>query len=180
MSKLTIARTGAPMPTTEELDGLRRLLFGLLRGLRPEDEKAWRRFWKIVTGAEAGEMFNLEVVFPRNPKFHRKFFALLTVGFDAWEPSRKHKTYKGQPVAKNFERFREEVTILAGYYDQVFDLKGRMKLEAKSISFAKMDDAEFDQLYSAVADVLLDQVLHTYAGRSELDAVVQRVMEFNV
>ncbi len=123
-------------------------------------------------------MMVLEVVQPRNPKFHRKFFALLNLGFEAWEPGRKHKTHKGIPVSKNFEQFREDITILAGFYEQTFDLHGRLKLKAKSISFAKMEEPEFEQLYSAVADVLLEHVLTKYAGREELDSVVNQLMGF--
>lgn len=125
-------------------------------------------------------MLRIEMVIPRNAKFHRKYFALLNVGFDAWEPPRQRKTYKGIPVQKNFEQFREDITIAAGFYERTFDLKGRMKLKAKSIAFAKMDDAEFEKVYSAVADVLLEQVLTTYAGRDELDEIVEKVMRFNV
>jgi lipoate synthase len=53
-----------------------------------------------------------------------------------------------------------------------------MKLEAQSISFASMDDAEFEQVYSAVADVILQKVLVTYAGRDELDDVMRKVVGF--
>jgi len=53
-----------------------------------------------------------------------------------------------------------------------------MKLKAKSISFANMDDAEFEKVYSAVADVLLNGVLVRYSGRSELDVVVNQILGF--
>ncbi len=53
-----------------------------------------------------------------------------------------------------------------------------MKLKAKSIRFSKMDDAEFEQVYSAVADVLLTHVLTRYANRADLDRVVEQVMRF--
>ena len=178
MSKLSITRTDQVMPTEADLEVLRKFLFGVLKGIRPEDDRGWKRFWKMVTTAEAGEMFTLETVFPRNYKFHKKLFALLTVGYDAWEPGRKHKTYKGKEVSKNFERFRADVTVMAGYYEQVFDLKGRMKLEAKSISFASMDDEVFNDFYSAVADVLLREVLVNYKGRAELDSVIEQILGF--
>jgi len=179
MSKLTIARTDAAMPSGTALDGVRSFLFGVLDGFGQDDKKAWRRFWKRVTQAEPGEMFNLEAVFPRNPKFHRKMFALLTVGFDCWEPDRKKFAYDGRPIEKNFERFREQVLILAGHYDQVFSLRGdKMELVAKSISYASMDDAEFEVLYSAVIDVLLREVCTRYAGREELESVADQVLRF--
>ena len=179
MSKLTIARTDTQMPTGPALDNVRLFLFGILDGFGEADKKRWRRFWKMVIGAEPGEMFTVETVFPRNPKFHRKMFALLSVGFESWEPDRKRFNYNGRPIEKNFERFREQVLIMAGHYDQVFSLRGdKMELVAKSISYAALDDAEFETLYSAVIDVLLREVCTRYAGRAELEALAEKFMGF--
>jgi hypothetical protein len=178
MAQISIVRTNADMPDDKSMEAVRAFLFDCIRGLRDEDEKAWRKLWRWISKLEAGELCNIEFKFPRNSKFHRKLFALLLVGFEAWEPGRKHKTYKGIPIAKNFEQFREDITILAGFFEQTFTLRGEMRLRAKSISFAKMDDAEFESLYSAVADVLLDRVLTAYKGREELDDVVDRIMRF--
>lgn len=176
MSTINVIRTSQALPVN--LDAARELLFGSLDGLSESDQKTWRRFWRNVIQMEPGEMMRVEAVIPRNGKFHRKFFVLLTIGFDAWEPPRKRKSYKGHPVQKNFEQFREDVTIAAGFYDQTFDLRGRMKIRAKSISFGKMDDAEFEKVYSAVANVLLGGVLVRYAGRDELDSVVEKLISF--
>lgn len=179
MSKLTIARTDAAMPSGPALDSVREFLFDVIKGFGEADKKAWNRFWRRVINAEPGELFTLETIFPRNPKFHRKMFALLSVGFDSWEPDRKRFNYNGRAIEKNFERFREQVLIMAGHYDQVFSLRGdKMELVAKSISYAAMDDAEFETLYSAVIDVLLREVCTRYAGRSELEAVADKFMGF--
>lgn len=178
MTQIAVCRTAAPLPTEEELAVVRRFLMECYRGIGEDNDKAWNRFWSSLKRLDAGEIVTADFVFPRNPLFHRKFFALLTVGYEAWEPPRKRKTYKGIPVLKNFERFRADVTILAGYYVQTFGLDGKMTLEPKSISFAKMGEDEFQKLYSAVADVLLAKVLSTYKGREELDDVVDRIVGF--
>lgn len=151
---------------------------GGLRGMSARDQAAYARFKSRLKNAEPGEVIEIEAKLPRNSRFHRKFFALLNLGFDHWEPGRKHKQYKGMAVAKNFERFRKEVTILAGFYEQTFDLDGNMKLEAKSISFASMEEPEFNEVYSAVMNVLLDKVFSRYAGRAEVDAVIDQIMRF--
>lgn len=176
--KITLVRGPEPMPPETILGYIRDFLFGLFDGWTDADKKAWRRFWKNIMALEPGEFALIEFIFPRNSKFHRKFFAMLNFAFDAWEPDRKRKTYKGRPVAKNFDRFREDVLILAGFSEQTFDLRGNMKLRAQSISFAKMDDAEFERVYSAVVDVILENVLSSYAGREELEAVVNQAMSF--
>lgn len=178
MTVINLVRTNKPIPSGEALEGARALLFGSMDGADQGSKKSWRRFWKRLVGMAAGEIAIAEMIIPRNGKYHRKFFAMLTVGFEAWEPARKRKTYKGRSMVKNFDQFREDVLIAAGFYEQTFDLRGRMALRAKSISFSNMDDAEFEKVYGAVADVLLADVLKTYAGRDELDEVVERVLSF--
>ena len=100
---------------------------------------------------------------------------MLNIGFDAWEPPELE--YKGLLAQKSFERFRKDVTIAAGFYDVNVNLKGEVRAEAKSISFAKMEQHEFEEVYSKVADVLLQKVLLTYA-RADLDRVVMDIMRF--
>lgn len=151
---------------------------GKLQGFSDDDKNAYKRFKSRLNNLEAGELCTIDAKVPRNSKFHRKFFAMLNLGFESWEPARQHKSYKGKPVQKNFERFRSDVLILAGFYEQTFGLDGRMKLEAKSISFANMDDAEFERVYNAVLDVLLADVLKTYAGREEVNNVVENMLRF--
>ena len=116
----------------------------------------------------------------RKPEFHRRFFKLLDIGFDAWTEVAPEVTYRGQAILPNRERFREDITILAGYYEATFNLRGEVRMKAKSISFASMDQDEFEGLYSAVIDVLLRNVL-TQVGYTEqsLREHVDRVLSFD-
>lgn len=148
-----------------------------LRGLSDEDDSAWTKFRARIKKLEDGELVSFEYSVERNSQFHRKVLMLFRVGFDAWEPDRKRYSYRGKPIQKNFESFRAEITILAGYYDLTFDLKGRMSMKPKSISYAKMDQDTFEKLYSAVAQTLLTHVLHNYT-RDDLDSVVERLLQF--
>lgn len=109
----------------------------------------------------------------RNIRFHRKFFKMLRIGFDAWEAKALNDKYPDPQ--KNFDRFREDAVILAGFYDAHIRLNGDIRIEAKSISFAKMDEYEFNTVYSKVADVLLSRVLHNYT-RGSLDNHVDQLM----
>jgi hypothetical protein len=151
---------------------------GKLKGMSDRDQAAYNRFRSRLANAEPGEVIEIEAKLPRNSKYHRKFFALLNLGFDHWEPGRKHKQYRGMPVAKNFDHFRKEVIILAGFYEQTFDLDGNMKLEAQSISFAKMENDQFEMVYSAVMNVLLDKVFNNYKGRAEVDSIIEQILRF--
>lgn len=124
---------------------------------------------------KVGSTVRAEMSAPRNGKFHRKFFAMLDIGFDAFDPPESE--HKGLPVQKNRERFRKDCIIAAGFYDAVANLNGEVRAEAHSISFANMDDDDFEKVYSAVANVLLQKVLRNYT-RADLDEIVERVMGF--
>lgn len=134
-----------------------------------EASKAIIGKWRVGQGVSA------EVRKARNLDYHRKFFAMLNVGYDAWEPP--NPEHRGLPVVKNFERFRKDVMIAAGYYEPVVNLRGEVRAEAKSISFGSMDDDEFAEVYSKVADVLLQRVLTNYT-RDDLNNVVNELMGF--
>lgn len=151
---------------------------GKIDGFLESDKKAYRSFQSRLKKLEAGELITFDVKLPRNGKFHKKFFAMLNLAYEMWEPNRKWKSYKGVAVQKNFERFRSDVLIQAGYYSQTFDLDGNMKLEAVSISFASMDDIKFEAVYSDCLNVLLEKVLITYKDRAEVDAVVEKMLRF--
>lgn len=139
--------------------------------LIPADDESAEALMRV----KSGDLVRVKWAQPRNVKFMRKFFAMLNVGFEAWEPPAQE--YRGLPVQKNFERFRKDVVIAAGFYDPVANLKGEVRAEAKSISFANMTEDEFEKVYSTVANVLLQKVLRNYT-RDDLDRVVEELMRF--
>lgn len=139
--------------------------------LAPIDPQAAEYIAKLKTGAAVRATVKQQ----RNPRFHRKFFALLNLAFDHWEPA--ENTYKGQVVGKNFDQFRNDIVCLAGFYEMATNLRGEVRVTAKSISFASMDQAEFDDLYNAVVGVVLKHVLTTYS-REDLDAVMDQLTGF--
>lgn len=110
-----------------------------------------------------------------NVAFHRKMFALLGVAFDAWNaPALEHK---GVAVAKTIEQFREDITILAGFYEASVRLDGSIRFTAKSWSFSQMPDEEKEKLYSNIIDVVLSRILTNYT-RDDLDNVVEQILRF--
>jgi hypothetical protein len=123
-----------------------------------------------------GEVVSAEIKRPRNYQFHKKYFSLLTYAFGIWEP--QCLKYNGQEVGKSFERFRDDITILAGYYTLSENIKGEPKAEAKSISFANMEEDEFSCLYSATVGAILKHVLKNYT-REDVDRVVDNIIGFD-
>jgi len=112
---------------------------------------------------------------PRNPDFHRKFFSLLNYSFDCWQPSEIDCKY-GTPE-KNFETFRDFVIIRAGYHTIAFTPDGSFKPVADSISFANMEQDDFEKLYSNVINTILKYILTNYT-KTDLDDVVMNVIRY--
>ena len=112
---------------------------------------------------------------PRNAKFHRKFFALINHAYECWEPVIGPNDHG--PVEKSRDRFRADLIILAGFYEQVIRLDGSIRIEPKSISFASMDEDQFAELYNKVIDVILQKILTEYT-REDLNRVVEETLRF--
>lgn len=140
--------------------------------LVPADQKSAEHIAKLKLGAGV----KVKMTKCNNIQFHRKMFALLGVAFDAWESPELE--YKGERVSKNIEQFREDITILAGFYTFAVRLDGSVRFNAKSWSFEKMDDVEKEALYNKIIDVVLAKILTKYT-RSDLDEVVERVLRFD-
>lgn len=80
---------------------------------------------------------------PRNYLFHKKFFGLLNMVFE------------NQEQYSNLDHLRNDLIIEAGFYEIRHGLHGEELKEAKSISFASMDEIEFSELYNRVIDVIV-------------------------
>ena len=137
--------------------------------LVPADQEASDLLVKV----KPGEAARATIKRARNLKHHRKMMALLRLAFDGWEPGELE--YKGEPVEKNFERFRHDIVILAGYYTQVANIRGEVRFEARSLNFASMGQDEFAELYDKVVTVILRRVLTTYK-REDVDEVVEKIL----
>jgi hypothetical protein len=111
-----------------------------LRGLIPLDDTDKEKINKIPFDVA----LEYEVKVMRNLKFHRKFFAMLNLAFE------------NQDEFKNFQIFREAVIIGAGFFEKVQRLHGEEIIIAKSISFSQMDNTEFETLYTACIDTIID------------------------
>ncbi|NCP63170.1 MAG: DUF1367 family protein [Paraglaciecola sp.] len=128
----------------------------------------------VFDSIKNNEVIKIKFVRPRNYERHKKYFALLNIAFDAFEPNTMHK---GVLVDKNFERFRKDVIVQAGHYDVVVNINGELRLEAKSIRFSKMSEEEFNDLYNKSVNVILQKVLTTYT-KADLDHIVEQVIRF--
>ena len=143
--------------------------------LAPVDEEARALVEKLKTG----QGVRVSIKRARNVLFHRKAFALFKLAFDVWEPTQQ--AYKGEVVAKDFDRFRKDMTILAGFYRAVYNVRGDVRLEAESLSFASMDDDRFEKVFRAVLNVVWNRVLRNFGYETEGDVerVIEELMRFD-
>jgi hypothetical protein len=108
---------------------------------------------------------------------HKKYFALLKIAYDNWSPGEINSKY-GVPM-KNFERFRKDVAILTGHFELVIRVDGSSRPEAKSISFSKMDQIEFDKLYSKTIDLMIKNIYgHENMTAERMNELVDQFIRF--
>ena len=144
--------------------------------LAPYGDESIEASAKIKTG----RLVTATVRQMRNYEFHKKVFALVDFAFNIWTDTLPPKQYKGQDVQPNKTRFRKDLTILSGYYEPVFDVRGEMRLEADSISFASMDQETFEKLFSAMIQATLSNILtHTKITEEDVRKHVDTVLQFD-
>lgn len=114
------------------------------RGLVPLGDDDYEEKKKL----KLGQTYSVEVKIARNVDFHRKYFALISY---AWEFLNEQETER----FRTKENFRKYVEVAAGHCDVIFHPRLQEYIEIpKSISFGKMDNAEFSDLYKRVRDVI--------------------------
>lgn len=153
MPEIVLIRTDAPTPQGAALDTVRSFLFGLFKGATDTDDKRWNRFWRMATGKEPGEMFDLETVFPRYTPFHKRHMKI------------EQDVFNSQDRFKDFEQFRNWLKIGAGHVDWVVGAKGGIVPLPKSISFAKTEEQEFREFHESVMEFLHGEHAAPYLWR---------------
>jgi len=111
-----------------------------------------------LTRFKTNEQYEIEIKLTRNPQFHKKVFSFLNFCYEHWDGDRV--LGHGTPEAQ-FDRFRKDLTILAGYYEQSIRLNGEIRTEAKSLSFGNMKPEEFEEFYIAVTNAACKHIFHT-------------------
>lgn len=142
--------------------------------LLPADETSAKFVGKLIKN----DVITSDFVKPRNYRFHKKWFALVKFAFDHWKPSSlEDSRWKDVVPEKSFDRFRKDLIILCGMFNAVYRIDGSVRIEAKSISFAKMDEEEFKELWNITSKVILEHVLTNYT-KDDLDNTVKQLEQF--
>lgn len=129
----------------------------------PADEREAERLTRFKTG----EMYEIELKLTRNPAFHRKVFAFFKFCYEHW--CNTGTNWEMLRDDAQFDVFRKNLTVLAGYYDEFFTIKGTVRVEAKSLSYGNMDPEEFERCYSALINAAIRNVFNNTKDKNTLN-----------
>ncbi len=117
--------------------------------------------YEMAKNIKVGETYKFKFSKPRNYRFLKKFFALINL------------VYHNQDHYTSIDALRYDLTIESGFFvDRPNKFTGEMIREAKSISFASMDEVEFSDLYNK----FLDTIVRVFGWDGE--AIEENISEF--
>lgn len=131
--------------------------------------------WLLKASNEEYLLGEIKVLSGRNAKFFRKWWAMVNFAYEHFEPQAIESKY-GKPE-KSLERFRKDLTILAGYYNPTYKINGELVLEPKSIAWSKMDEEEFKLFYTATFNAISKYIFSHYKPE-ELKAIENALEQF--
>ena len=97
----------------------------------------------------------------RNPGNHRRFFAFIK------------QTFAMQDDFDSIEVWRKYITMKAGFFDEVVTAEGKVLYWPQSISWDKLDETEFRQLFDKVINSFI-----RYYGQNLNDIQINGILEY--
>jgi len=108
---------------------------------------------ELAKKVKDGDSVSAKLTVHRSVGYHRRFFALIRYTFH----------HMNEAMLSKFaseEALRIELTLQAGYWAKHVTLGDKEITYPQSIRFDKMDQVEFEKLYSTVLDVVLKWFIH--------------------
>ena len=103
---------------------------------------------ELAKKVKPGDSIEAKLTIHRSVGFHRKFFALIRYTFHHMNEEMLNKF-------PSEEALRRELTLQAGYWSKHVTMGDKEIIYPQSIRFDKMDQIEFEKLYSTILDVIL-------------------------
>ena len=116
-----------------------------------------------------GSTVRCRVSQPRNYEFHKKFFALVRLTFDNL-PVPLVERWNIRSVDDILRRFKRDL----GYFTSSVNELGEREIEYRSISFAEMDEHEFEAFYENCVNL----VLYKYLSGTDRKDLLEEVEHF--
>ncbi|ARV77143.1 hypothetical protein SKUL_44 [Pseudomonas phage Skulduggery] len=134
---------------------------------------------EATMGIKLGTVLGGEFTKPNNYKFFKKMHALVRLTFDRFtEHVDLGLEYKGMKVEPSYDLFRKQMTCLAGFYTATYDMKGNVRVEAKSWSFSNMSEEDREKMFSALINVALRKFFAADLSERQLRELVDQTLAF--
>lgn len=133
-------------------------------GFEPASVHSAQDMQRIKVGKEV----RCEVKEERNVAFHNKAMSLIRTGYKCWSTNCQGVEIDGVMVTPCFETYREQMTIMAGYFHYVLNIDGSVIPKADSISFAKMDQERFERFYNDIGQKILESLNGMFSSVDEM------------
>ena len=104
---------------------------------------AYNSDYELIKKLKLNTVYQVEIKQPRNYRFLKKFFALINM------------VYENQETYNNIDDLRHDLIVSAGYYRKTINMQGVEVKRANSVSFSKMNETQFSELYNSVIDVVV-------------------------
>lgn len=128
-----------------------KLAGGVLAPLNDDEAERLKSF-------QNGEQYEIEIKRQRNPAFHRKVFAFFNFCFEYWSADKTEWQYFDERT--QFEKFRKDLTIMAGFFNKIYNIRGDLRLEAKSLKYSEMEQDEFEACYNALINAAIKHIFN--------------------
>lgn len=145
------------------------------QGFIPATDAEAEKCRKVKLGATV----RADIAQMRNYKFLQKMHCLYQLAYDHFTELCEPLQYKGEDVRPSYDRFRYDLTILAGHYTPVYAINGEVRLEAKSISYGKCSEEEAEKIFSDVINAALKFVYKHEMSEEKLRELVDKLISFS-
>ena len=137
------------------------LLLNTVHGLMPMYDDSYEEKKKL----KLGEAYTAEIRKVVNPQFFKKYHALINAAWNLLLESQ-------QQGFRTTENFRKYVQVAAGHCDIFYSPRYKEWVEIpKSIAWDKIDETEFEDLYTRVRTVI-DTILAPVISTEEFERVL--------
>ena len=119
---------------------------------------------EIIANIKLRETVTASIRRPRNPKHHRKLWALLSVVFE------------NQTAFATVEDLLNAIKLATGLFDTGKTVDGVPYVVPQSISFASMDQNRFEQWYEKALDVIMTKIV-PLIDRRDLESRINEILD---
>lgn len=138
-------------------------------GFEPANDEEYESCKRFAVG----EIIEADIKLNRNWKYHKKMFSFFNFCFEYYCADKNKKMEFMNSKAQQKE-FRNNLTILAGYYEAVTDIRENTHLRALSLSYESMDQEEFEECSSAMINAALKEIF----GRNTSQDILNQLYSY--